>query len=144
METRILSFFVGKFDKSKHLCYNIRQLRGDFMGKSCRIRKQKKPDFNLPTHHRFSAEEVRVIVNGEKAQLLEDVFFRIVALSAMVINDNYGFIAIGWILKPRGEFEDQIDWSKLYGELRKGNYRIVKEVYDNGNKIELCAEFTIE
>jgi hypothetical protein len=32
----------------------------------------------------------------------------------------------------------------LYGELRKGNYRIVKEVYDNGNKIELCAEFTIE
>ena len=60
------------------------------MGKSCRIRKQKKTAFDLPTHHRFSAEEVRVIVNGEKAQLLEDVFFRIVALSAMVINDNYG------------------------------------------------------
>ena len=60
------------------------------MGKSCRIRKQKKTVFNQPTYHRFSAEEVRVIVNGEKAQLLEDVFFRIVALSAMVINDNYG------------------------------------------------------
>ena len=30
------------------------------------------------------------------------------------------------------------------GELRKGNYIKVKEVYDNRNKIELCAEFTIE
>ena len=44
----------------------------------------------------------------------------------------------------KGEFKDKIDWSKLYGELKKGKYRIVKEVYDNGNKIELCAEFTIK
>ena len=61
-----------------------------------------------------------------------------------VISDNYGFISIGWILNPMGEFEDKIDWSKLYGKLRKGNYRIVKEVYYNGNKIGLYAEFTIE
>ena len=60
------------------------------MGKSCRIKKQKKTVFNQPTYHRFSAEEVRVIVNGEKAQLLEDVFFRIVALSALVLDENFG------------------------------------------------------
>lgn len=61
-----------------------------------------------------------------------------------VINDQYGFIAIGWIIKPNGEFEDKIDWSNLYGQLKEGEYRIVKEVYCNGNKKELYAKFTIE
>lgn len=63
---------------------------------------------------------------------------------AKIINDEYSFIAIGWIIKPNGEFEDKIDWSNLYGELKEGNYRIVKEVYSNGNKKELYAKFTIE
>ena len=61
-----------------------------------------------------------------------------------VINDQYGFIAIGWIIKQNGEFEDKIDWSNLYGQLKEGEYRIVKEVYSNGNKKELYAKFTIE
>lgn len=63
---------------------------------------------------------------------------------AKVINDEYSFIAIGWIIKTNGEFEDKIDWSNLYGELKEGNYRIVKEVYTNGNKKEIYAKFTIE
>ena len=35
------------------------------------------------------------------------------------------------------------DWSKLYGKLEPGEYRIVKEIYDNGH-IYLAVEFTIE
>lgn len=35
------------------------------------------------------------------------------------------------------------DWSKLYGELEKGEYRLVKEIYNNG-RTYLIVEFTIE
>lgn len=60
------------------------------------------------------------------------------------ISDNYSFIAIAWILKPRGEFEDKINWSQLYGKLKKGQYRIAKEVYGDGEKKVLYAEFDIK
>lgn len=92
-----------------------------------------------------------VIKNTSNEELTSGEWFRIDKLEdngkwkeAKTINDNYGFIAIGWIINKNGEFEDKIDWSKLYGKLKKGNYRIVKEAYDNGNKIELYAEFTIK
>lgn len=35
------------------------------------------------------------------------------------------------------------DWSKLYGELEPGEYRLVKEIYDNAHTY-LAVEFTIE
>lgn len=92
-----------------------------------------------------------VIKNTSNRELTSGEWFRIDKLEdngewkeVKVISDNYGFIAIGWVINKKGEFEDKVDWSKLYGKLKKGNYRIVKEVYDNGNKIELYAEFSIK
>lgn len=92
-----------------------------------------------------------VIKNESNKELASGEWFRIDRLQEdgqwkelKIINDDYGFISIGWIINKNGEFEDKIDWSKLYGELKKGNYRIVKEVYENGNKIELHAEFIIK
>lgn len=92
-----------------------------------------------------------VIKNASNKELTSGEWFRIDRLEdngvwakVKCINDDYVFNLIGWIIKPRGEFEDKIDWAKLYGKLKKGNYRIVKEVYGDGNKIELYAEFTIK
>lgn len=92
-----------------------------------------------------------VIKNESNKELTSGEWFRIDKLEdngkwkeVKSINDNYGFIAIGWIINENGEFEDKIEWSKLYGKLKKGNYRIVKEVYGDGNKLELYAEFTIK
>lgn len=92
-----------------------------------------------------------VIKNTSNKELTSGEWFRIDRVEengewekVKSINEEYGFIAIAWVIKPRGEFEDKIDWSKLYGELKKGNYRIVKEVYEKGEKIELYAEFSIK
>ena len=92
-----------------------------------------------------------VIKNTSYKELTSGEWFRIDRLEdsgewkqVKSINDKYVFNAIAWIIKPRGEFEDKVDWSKLYGNLKKGHYRIVKEVYGDGNKIELCAEFDIK
>lgn len=47
--------------------------------------------------------------------------------------------AIAMIIK-NVKAEEKVDWSKIYGALKKGEYRLVKEV-DN---TEIYAEFTIE
>ena len=91
-----------------------------------------------------------VIQNKGNKELTSGEWFRIDKLEdgewiqVKSINRDYAFNAIAWIIKPRGEFEDKVDWSKLYGELRKGHYRIVKEVYGDGNKKVLYAEFDIK
>lgn len=60
---------------------------------------------------------------------------------------------IGFIINEvRGKesIEEKINWSKLYGTLRKGNYRIVKEIYGpqiiDGFSIQnyIAVEFTIK
>ena len=40
--------------------------------------------------------------------------------------------------------EENIDWSKLYGKLDAGRYRIVKRVYDNNVCKYFVAEFEIK
>lgn len=92
-----------------------------------------------------------VIKNTSNEELTSGEWFRIDKLEengewkkVKSINDNYAFIAIAWVINARGEFEDNVDWSKLYGKLRKGHYRIVKEVYVDGNKKVLYAEFDIK
>ena len=92
-----------------------------------------------------------VIKNTSNKELTSGEWFRIDKLEengewkkVKSINNNYAFNAIAWVINPRGEFEDKVDWSKLYGELKKGHYRIVKEVYGEGNKKLLYAEFDIK
>mgnify|MGYP005788807647 FL=1 len=52
------------------------------------------------------------------------------------IIDNYGFNAIGYILKPNNNFESNIDWKGLYGELESGEYRLIKNVNDKYVSVE--------
>ncbi len=52
------------------------------------------------------------------------------------IIDNYGFIDIGYILKPNDDFETKINWKWLYGELETGEYRLIKEVNDKYVSVE--------
>ena len=52
------------------------------------------------------------------------------------IIDNYGFIDIGYILKPNDDFETKIDWKWLYGELETGEYRLIKDVNDKYVSVE--------
>ena len=40
--------------------------------------------------------------------------------------------------------EENIDWSKLYGKLDAGRYRIVKRVYDNDAYKYFVSEFEIK
>ena len=52
------------------------------------------------------------------------------------IIDNYGFIAIGYVLKPNNNFETKIDWKELYGELEVGEYRLIKNINDKYVSVE--------
>lgn len=56
------------------------------------------------------------------------------------IIDNYGFIAIGYVLKPNNNFEAKIDWKELYGEFEVGEYRLIKNV----NNKYVSVEFKID
>lgn len=59
------------------------------------------------------------------------------------IDDNYVFTDIAYKIGENHQLEMHTDWSKLYGELEPGEYRLVKEIYDNGHTY-LAVEFTIE
>lgn len=61
------------------------------------------------------------------------------------ISDEYGFEEVAYLIGKDNKLEMNTDWSKLYGELEKGEYRLVKNLYDNdNNNIYLAVEFTIE
>ena len=59
------------------------------------------------------------------------------------IDDNYVFKDIAFKIGENHQLEMNIDWSKLYGELEPGEYRLVKDFYNNSH-IYLAVEFTIE
>lgn len=66
-----------------------------------------------------------------------------------IIEENYGFNAIGYILYPSAVDEFSVEWAWLYGELESGEYRIVKDfLYIRGagdyDTYDLAAEFLIE
>lgn len=45
-------------------------------------------------------------------------------------NNDYMFKDIARELDRDGVFETYIDWSKLYGELESGKYRLIKRIYN--------------
>ena len=59
------------------------------------------------------------------------------------IDDNYAFKDIAYKIGENNKLEMNIDWSKLYGELKSGEYRLIKDLYNDGH-IYLSVEFTIE
>lgn len=60
------------------------------MGKASRLLKRKTKPQKQSTNVRFSFGEVQAAINHEKAQLLENVFYRIVAMSALVLVESFG------------------------------------------------------
>lgn len=61
------------------------------------------------------------------------------------VQDLYriSWIEIAYELDENGQYEQEINWEKFYGKLKPGNYRLGKNVYDNGY-INFYVEFTIE
>jgi hypothetical protein len=55
---------------------------------------------------------------------------------------DYGFNEIGYLIGEDNTLEMVQDWSKVYGVLEKGKYRLVKNVFDNGYKY-FFVEFKI-
>ena len=53
------------------------------------------------------------------------------------------FTAIATKVKANSEYEEELDWSKMYGELKEGKYRVVKEISNEDGKKYLYAEFNI-
>ena len=54
------------------------------------------------------------------------------------------FEEIAYGLDENGQFEQNIDWARFYGELEKGTYRIVKDTYDKGYIYFYSNEFEIK
>lgn len=55
-------------------------------------------------------------------------------------DEDYIVDAIGYLIESGKEVEEKIDWTDLYGELKKGKYRLVKDI---GSEY-VAVEFDIE
>ena len=51
--------------------------------------------------------------------------------------------AVVCIALPRSQRNDEVNWSYLYGSLRRGQYRLVKDIKLLGEEYMLAAEFTV-
>jgi len=62
------------------------------------------------------------------------------------IIDNYGFNSIGYKVDKNNELELKINWEWLYGKLKSGKYRIVKDTSEVGEGTEhyITVEFEID
>jgi hypothetical protein len=49
------------------------------------------------------------------------------------------FTALAYSLDENNQWEYKIDWSRYYGKLENGIYRIKKKIYDNNNYIDLFS-----
>lgn len=54
------------------------------------------------------------------------------------------FEEIGYILNSNGQYTENIDWTRFYGELGNGTFRIVKDTYDKGYITFYSNEFEIK
>lgn len=58
----------------------------------------------------------------------------------IIFKGNYAWTSIGYLVDKDNKLEMDINWKRLYGELDKGTYRIVKEV----NNKYFSVEFQID
>ena len=59
------------------------------------------------------------------------------------ITDDYGFNEMGYLVGEDNKLEMKQDWSRLYGKLDKGNYRLVKNIYRDNQFLYISVEFDI-
>lgn len=64
----------------------------------------------------------------------------------VIYEGNYAWTAIGYLKDENNKLEFTINWKTLYGELKKGKYRIVKDTSESGEGTThyITAEFIIE
>ncbi|MPN33807.1 hypothetical protein SDC9_181299 [bioreactor metagenome] len=60
----------------------------------------------------------------------------------VVVKGDYGFNDIAYLITGN-TLELAVNWEWLYGKLEKGEYRMVKNIYDNGAYRYYDAKFTI-
>ena len=71
-------------------------------------------------------------------QKIADEWYNMAPQSEMIFEE------IAYILDENGQFKQDIDWTRFYGELGNGTFRIVKDTYDNGYIEFYSNEFVIE
>lgn len=62
------------------------------------------------------------------------------------IIENYAFTSIGYSVDENNKLELDVDWNELYGELKNGEYRIVKDTSETGEGTShyITTEFVIK
>lgn len=71
-------------------------------------------------------------------QKIADEWYNMAPQSEMIFEE------IGYVLDSNGQFIENIDWARFYGELGNGTFRIVKDAYDNGYVYFYSNEFEIK
>ena len=92
------------------------------------------------------------ILYGDPYSLEKKIDGKWYQVPVLVGDDYYTTSGIGYELAPSHRHEIKINWDMLYGDLHKGDYRIVKDVLDFSssrgqgtyNEYYLAAEFTIK
>ena len=56
-----------------------------------------------------------------------------------LLSEHYGFTEEGWIVGENDELNFDVDWSRLYGRLPEGRYRLLKRVKQQ----HIAVEFDI-
>lgn len=118
----------------------------DFSGVSMSVLDETVSPTGLTVE--FENDSDQQVIYGEDFLLetnVEDSWYQV----PVIIEDEYGFDAIGYELSPGETDSLEIDWEWLYGSLESGEYRIMKEVLDfrgagDFDEYQLTAEFIIE
>ena len=96
-----------------------------------------------------------IIINETNSELIYGSYYRLEVNSndtwyevPVTVEGEYAFTSIGYIIAPGTRQNFRTDWEWLYGRLRAGNYRIIKDVLDfrgtgDYDKYYLLAEFVI-
>ncbi len=120
--------------------YSLEIIEGTLTNTGCKVLISKNNDED---EYLLCGEDFSVELLGDKK------WYKIQPLSEYLM-----FPATGWFFNndnPNGEQE--MDWSKMYGELPAGTYRIVKNfrimsgevgVFNEDSAYNFCVEFTIE
>ena len=97
-----------------------------------------------------NSSAVIIITDGNKVPYIYNTWYQIekkdgdIWKKCEIRADNYMFTEQGIGMPKTGEMEVYVDWSKYYGRLENGEYRIIKHVYVNNEYENISANFKIE
>lgn len=77
----------------------------------------------------YNSEVEKEIIFGQEYAIEKEVDGKYEELP-VVVEGDYGFEDIAYIVEKGEETTQEVDWKWLYGELEPGNYRMVKTVND--------------